>query len=317
MFRSKISSRQDLVVLMRFSIKRHLTSPLSELLVVIPRLPGRLFLRRVRGGAVVEYAVMAALIAMAVYAGVLAISGGYNRTACGVSGVLNGSADNVGGSGSGNTTCPTSCKTILAANPSAASGVYTIYPQGSTLKVYCDMVGVNGDGGGWSLVMRGYSGDLASIANWENSASYPASLPSNPSPTQSSTLKFSDAVINAIRGTSGIYRLQGNGGVTATRYFGATPYEHMTTTGAQGAIAYKSYSTTALSGGQAGNPGECGLDDDDGGSGIYFSTNYGCLGSGTIYWYLGNGSGANCFTNATGGQSGTGVNACNFIMWVK
>ncbi|GAG07061.1 unnamed protein product, partial [marine sediment metagenome] len=52
---------------------------------------------------------------------------------------------------------PQSCSQVLARNPSATSGIYTISPNGSdSFDVYCDM---ETDGGGWTLIMNLDSND--------------------------------------------------------------------------------------------------------------------------------------------------------------
>jgi hypothetical protein len=61
---------------------------------------------------------------------------------------------------------PTNCKTILAGNPGAANGVYTIDPDGpggnAAINAYCEMTQ---GGGGWTLVLQTSSTSTYNYAN--------------------------------------------------------------------------------------------------------------------------------------------------------
>lgn len=59
-----------------------------------------------------------------------------------------------------------SCQAILNAGESTGSGMYWIYPSGSTgINVYCDMTD---DGGGWTLVLQNNAAVTTPAPNWAN-----------------------------------------------------------------------------------------------------------------------------------------------------
>ena len=87
-----------------------------------------------------------------------------------------------------------SCKEILDKGQSHGDGVYTIDPDGKggvkPFKVYCDMTT---DGGGWTLVARIHNG-YTGVHRTRSAVGILLS------PNQTTTAKFSDVIINKIRG---------------------------------------------------------------------------------------------------------------------
>lgn len=75
----------------------------------------------------------------------------------------------------------TSCKTILAANAAAASGMYTVDPDGAgpqgSVSVYCDMTN---EGGGWTLGLLRNSVDTGSYPTFASGYVNTAVLATDP-----------------------------------------------------------------------------------------------------------------------------------------
>jgi hypothetical protein len=124
-------------------------------------------------------------------------------------------------------TCPvratsTNCAAVLAANPNAADGIYTIEPIGGTrIQVWCLM---SADGGGWTLVSHFlWQGNTAGVAGWTSGSQVGNSFTDLGVP-----FKMADSMINTIKATAfrahgtATYCLQGPCAVDTTLFWKGT-----------------------------------------------------------------------------------------------
>lgn len=186
------------------------------------------------------------------------------------------------------------------------SGFYEVDPDGtgptSTLTVWCDM---KEDGGGWTLVSRGFGADGPS--GWSTSSGINAS--GVKTPEDEASFKYSDAVINQLTTGAPEFRVQTDYFGNAKIFWQGVSYRHLD--------AYEGTDCLASVGSDAGpySFGSCTLDSQcsaglfrsvtayrncsDG----YFSMNYDSSG-----WRIGDNAGSNC----AAGQLG-----CDYNFWVR
>jgi len=189
------------------------------------------------------------------------------------------------------------------------TGVYRVGSSGSTTDVYCDMTG---DGGGWTLVMRGLGG---STTGWGTTGALNAARSAATDASTGATFKLADATINQVR-NGGMYRLKSDGLMSQTRFVAPFNYAHTTllTQAMANTPPTVTYATVALTGAMPNQnlsqPFYYGISDDGGSWNTYFSTNRSSNG-----WSLG----INTFNNGSDNtQYCVGTTAgCNFTMWVR
>jgi len=190
-------------------------------------------------------------------------------------------------------------------------GVYNIDPDGtgttySPFSVYCDMSST--DQLGWTLVMRA-KGTASNNSDWATTGALNANPPCSTDPECSSSFKFSDASINAVRGTYNVgYRTISTGTYAYTRYWlPSCTYKHLTPLNSNCHLSYATLNWTGLKTGISGNTAESGLSDDSGN--LLYIVAYHNSSAG-YYFCAGNGAASNNY------QCVITTTKPDFTMWV-